>query len=101
MFRHLRIAILPLIAAAVMPTPYGMAEEIDNQRQISTNLVAPPLVRVQNAQTWECRRQCDVTFAACQEEVRYAAQTTSVSEADVRSYVAECMQNHRACYAAC
>ncbi len=97
MFRHLRIAILPLIAAAVMPSPYGMADGIGSKPQIST---ARPLIRVADQQ---CRRECDSDFAACTAQMReYVRQAQEpVPEADFMGALKECEAQHRACYATC
>ncbi len=98
MFRYLRIAILPLIAVAVMPTPYGMAEDIGSQRQISTNLGALPLIRVQY--TEQCRRDCDATYAACIAEIGELARM-GAGQADREQYALNCNRAHAACYRAC
>jgi hypothetical protein len=62
MFRYLRIAILPLIAAAVTAIPHGMAEDTGMLPPVSANRTAPRLIRVVDQ---ECRRRCDTDLASC------------------------------------
>lgn len=94
MFKYLRIAILPFVAAAIMPIPRGLAEDIGSQPQI---LTARPLIRVADQQ---CRRDCDATYAACLSEVRMAKQQ-GLSKADSLGYIDACIKQHEACYRAC
>lgn len=89
MVRYLRIAIFSLMAAAIMPIPYGMAEDIGGQQQTSPHLATLPLIRVVDAQAQECRRQCDANFAACLAELRRGD--------DINA----CSHEHYACYRAC
>jgi hypothetical protein len=100
MIRYLRIAILALIATAVMPTPHGMAEDIGGPPRISTKLGVPPLIRVQNAETRECRRQCDAVFAACVAEIRELKQQGARDDA-LNRYGAACFKEHEDCYRTC
>jgi hypothetical protein len=99
MVRYLRIAILPLVAAAITPIAHGLAEDIGSKPQISTNLIAVPLIRVVDAQ--ECRRQCDANYAACHAEVRYLISRGASSAEEVRRWSDECIDEHRACYRTC
>ena len=94
MIRQLRIALLSLIAAAVMPVTQGMAEDAGPQPQISN---ARPLIRVVDT---ECRRQCDAKFAACIAEARYIAER-GASHADQGLFIEGCRRQHEACYGAC
>ncbi len=95
----LRIAILSLVAATVMPIPQGIAEDNASRPQISANRVVPPLIRVVEEETQECRRQCDAELAACLARVRdYGA---DASDADKEASFQECTDRHDACYRAC
>ena len=100
MIRHLRIAILPLIAV-LMSAPHGMAANIAIQVQISTNPVAVPLlIRMADAGTQECRRQCDADYHACMAEVP-EFKNRGVPSAELEKYVQACSNEHYACYRNC
>jgi hypothetical protein len=96
MFKHLRIAILALMAV-VTPIPHSLAEDIGGQPHISTGLVVLPLIRVADAQ---CHRDCDATFEACVAQARMI-NDRGASDARVLDYIQTCRNQHAACYRAC
>ncbi len=63
MFKYLRIAILPLVAATVMPIPQGMAEGMPMQ---SYNSTRPHIILVDKYDDIKgCQRACDEDFEEC------------------------------------
>jgi hypothetical protein len=97
MVRYLRIAILPLIAAAVTAIPHGMAEDTGVLPPVSANRTATRLIRVIDE---ECRRGCDTDFASCVARgLEYVAQ--GVSREAGEEFNRRCILAHKACYRAC
>ncbi|MGO8955247.1 MAG: hypothetical protein ACLQF2_18240 [Rhodomicrobium sp.] len=61
MFRHLRIAILPLVAAAI-PLSSGMADNLPMQ---SLAFTSRPLILVQMFDTERCQARCKRQYDLC------------------------------------
>jgi hypothetical protein len=94
MFKYLTVV---ACAFATMSVSYTLADDLPLQ---SRSFAVPRLILVQNAGSQECKRQCNVAFEACMEQMGISRQH-NVSQEILRQMAMGCHDDHIQCFKDC